>query len=614
MRLPKKSSAFLLFPTSLAALFGASVAVFAPTARGETCLTAPGTASNDPPRAIYEAAQRNLQAKRWEAAAQGFRGIALDHPSEGFALASATAYLESLNGLARDEKRVDCYGTMARDLPRLVELYCAGEKAKMEPEACERFDAIGADLERLSAQESVRKADQTKGPRAQALYETAARTYVEAFRKRCETPNGKAPAGLHCDELAYNGAHAYRAAGLAPQAIDAFRRLVSYDGLGPPEGRTRGQSPLTQKAIRELGGIYQSLTQYELAAEQYEQYVRLYPSAVEAPDLLAEAILWRLGLGEAERASVDATLFLKGYGASKSARAIEMHLAVAWYHERHEDWTRVAATLSSVAPLVERAPLDLYVRAKVLMAHAHAEGPPATRGLAATENSAVVARWGKGDTAMKSIEAAWPGEDEGTHMWRLGRALTAVGEAMFANAEARRLAEVETLKPPMYAGPANEVAIRTYVDTRVKEWMTKKSVAIESVSEAYAGVLRLAPVPPPKWTASSSAQVAAMWANLHAELGRIFPPSVNPLLHKGKKLTPLGVAFEDVRSFIQQGRANPANVRCVDLASKFSYADDRTRACEAWLVKTGTRHATDELVPRLRSASPVVYSPLLSSD
>lgn len=614
MRLPKKSSAFLLFPTSLAALLGASVAVFASTARAETCVSAPGVASNEPPRAIYEAAQRNLQAKRWEAAAQGFRGIALDHPTEGFAVASATGYLESLNGLARDEKREDCYGTMARELPRLVELYCAGEKAKKEPEACARFDAIGADLERLSAQDSVRKADQTKGPRAQPLYETAARTYVEAFRRRCEASNGKAPAGVHCDELAYNGAHAYRAAGLAPQAIDALRRLVSYDRLGTTDGRTGGPSPLAQKAFRELGGIYQSLTQYELAAEQYEQYVRLYPSAAEAPDLLAEALLWRLGLGEAERASNDASLFLKDYGASKPARAVEMYLAVASYHERREDWARVAATLASVAPLVERAPLDLYVRAKVLVAHAHAEGSPANRRLASTENSAVIARWGKGDTATKSIEAAWPSEDEGMRMRRLGRALTAVGEAMFASAEARRLAEVETLKPPTYAGTANEAAIRTYVDTRVKEWTSKKIAAIESVSEAYAAVLGLAPVPPPKWTASSSAQVAAMWANLHAELGRIFPPAVDPLLHKGKRLTPLGVAFEDARGSIQRSRANPANVRCVALASKYSYADDRTRACEAWLVKTGTLRAADEIVPRLRSASPVVYAPVLSSD
>ncbi len=610
MRFPTKSS--LVLPMGLALLLGAFG--YVSVARADICSTAPAPASNEPRRAIYEAAQRNLQAKRWEAAAQGFRGIALDHPTEGFAVASATAYLESLNGLARDEKREDCYGTMARELPRLVELYCAGEKAKKEPEACERFDAIGADLERLSAQDSVRKADQTKGPRAQALYETAARTYVEAFRRRCEASNGKAPAGLHCDELAYNGAHAYRAAGLAPQAIDALRRLVSYDGLGPPDGRTRGPSPLAQKAIRELGGIYQSLTQYELAAEQYEQYVRLYPSAAEAPDLLAEALLWRLGLGEAERASSDASLFLKDYGASKPARAVEMHLAVASYHERHEDWARVAAILASVAPLVERAPVDLYLRAKVLMAHAHAEGPPATRRLASTENSAVVARWGKGDTAMKSIEAAWPGEDEGTRMRRLGRALTAVGEAMFASAEARRLAEVETLKPPTYSGPANEAAIRTYVDTRVKEWTSKKIAAIESVSEAYAAVLGLAPVPPPKWTASSSAQVAVMWANLHSELGRIFPPSVDALLHKGKRLTPLGMAFEDARVSIQRARASPANGRCVDMASRYSYTDERTRACEAWLVKTGTLHATDEIVPRLRSASPVVYSPLLSSD
>ncbi len=495
----------------------------------------------------------------------------------------------------------------------LVRLTCAGlvaVAASLTPvpaEADEAPDRVQADLERLSAERSVQLADKATGPAARALYEAGAKAYLELFHGRCEAPvdAGDPPRAPRCDEIAFNAARAFRAAGLAPLSIDVYQRLVSYDG------KTRGRSPLAKRAIYQLGGVYQALAMYALAAEHYERYATLYPAEPEAAGALADALVLRIGLGEDESASADARLFLKLYSASKPARAAQALLAVAAQYASRGDWARTLATLSGVRSLFDRAPIDIRIQARALLGRAHAGGPLATRALASAEYASVLSLWGDGTQAARAIEAAWSDEDEATRMKRLARALMVVGEAMFFAAEARRLAELEPLKPPVYQGPVEEALMRRHLETRVKDWMQKKRQAIESVEAAYTRVLGVQPLPPPRWAVDSAAQVGAMWATFADEVGRVLPLSVQ---RRGGRPTQVGLALEGVQDPLRKGRARAALKACLGLSIKFLFVDEHTRACESWLVKNGDIHATDEIIPSLRAGSHDVFPPLVAVD
>lgn len=147
-------------------------------------------------------------------------------------------------------------------------LHCQGPTGSAHIVACDTFDKVGADVERLAAQRTVERADRGSGPAARALYEAAAKSYSDIFQSRCEVPiaGGKPVRIAHCDELGYEAARAFRAAGEAPLASSALRRLVSFDD------RTRGRSTLAKKAAYELGATYQSLAMYALAADECESY------------------------------------------------------------------------------------------------------------------------------------------------------------------------------------------------------------------------------------------------------------------------------------------------------------------------------------------------------
>lgn len=560
---------------------------------------------------IFEAAKSRARSRDWRDATTAFRAVALEHSGEAFAMEAAKEYLESASQLGRVSDSKDCFDQLARDLPRLTELYCRSSPSEL----CARIDTMGADLERLAGQALVQRADQARGMEGRALYEAGAKAYAAGFHKRCEVPvdDGKTSSTSHCDELAYNAAQAFRAAGLAPEHIDALNRLIRYDT------KTRGQSPLSKKALLEIGRAYHSLAIYDLAADHYERYVTSYPTDLLARDALTDAIVLRLGSGDEPRGSADVSLFVRLYGATQPARTAQIVLALASHDASHSEWTKTDATLSgpSATALFARAPLDLRIQAAALLAQAHAAGPPEKRAASVAEYGAVLSLWGAqrpaeaaiaSERARKTIDAAWPEEDEAMHLRRLGRTLNAVGEALFARADARRVAEVDAVRPPLYKGPLTEAAMRRHLETAVVPWIRTKRLDIEGAEARYAEVLALQPMPPPRWVVDSTAAVAAMLGTFADEVTQSLPASA---VRRGKTKTPIGVALDEAASGLRI-RAAAAAKACLDMSAKYLYVDERTRACESWLVRYRDLARRDELVPTLRSASPLTYPPLPS--
>jgi hypothetical protein len=309
-------------------------------------------------------------------------------------------------------------------------------------------------------------------------------------------------------------------------------------------------------------------------------------------------VVLRLGLGEDAKATEDAALYLKTYGATRPLQAAAMTLALATHHVEREEWERARAVLTRSAAALDRGSLDVRVQALALSAriHLHDHAPARARD----DYARVRALWSAPRAAEASLRSARPGEPEGAANRRVGLALNAVGEATFVAAEERRVAEVQVLKVPAYAGARDRASVLAHVQTKVRPWFEAKQRAIEGVELALAAILDIKPMPPPKWVIHAAATVAFMWGDFADELRRV------PIPEAWQKDRALYAAYyaaaDDMIGALKSARARPAARKCVDLGAKLWFFDPKTRACEAWLAANDPSfHPIDELTPPLRS-------------
>lgn len=540
----------------------------------------------------YARARTYFEAQHWEEAALGFRDIAMNNADRDVGIYAAQLYLESINVLGQHFSKPTCYDDMEKDVPKFLELYCSGDKAAKNAEQCTILNKIQVDILRLKAQKLVELADKSGGKEALGMYEKGGTAYFEMFRKYCQDPvnNGQQPQAEKCDEIAYNAARAFQAARLVAKAITVRRSLLAFDE------KTKGNSALAKKAVYEIGGNYQAIAVYDLAAEWYEKYAATDPKAPDADKALSDAVILRLGLGQEEQAIKDAQVFTKNYGGSKPAQTASIAFAVGSHYVEQENWDKAVGSLSGSMSTIDKAAPDVQAQAHAALARAFI-GKYKTGGEAnaSKEYARVRAIWTDPAAAEKKIRDAYPGEDDGQKDRRLAKALNAVGEAYFFSAEQSRKAHVEPVKFPNYTGPGDKATVLKHIQTKVKDWYTKKRDAIAKVEPEYVKILELKPVPPPKWVIAAGSRAGLMWGDFVDDFRRAPIPEAwkkDPEI-RGTYYDALDAASEPFK--VQH--AKPALKKCLDLSVKYQYFDEFSRACEVWLAKNykAEYHVVDEL-------------------
>jgi len=540
----------------------------------------------------YARARTYFEAQHWEEAAIGFRDIALNNSDRDVGIYASQLYLESVNVLGSHFQKTACFDDMEQDVPKFVELYCQGEKAAKNADQCTTLNKIQVDILRLKAQKLVERADKEGGKEALALYEKGGTAYFEMFRKYCQDPvsNNQQPQAEKCDEIAYNAARAFQAARLVAKAITVRRSLLAYDE------RLKLNSPLAKKATYEIGGNYQAIAVYDLAADWYERYAKMDPKAPDADKALSDAVILRLGLGQEEQAIDDARTFTKNYGGSKPAQTASIAFAVGAHYADKEDWDKARGALTGSMSVIDKAAPDVQAQAHATLGRVYLKGFKGTgENLAKGEYAKVRGIWSDPAKAEAAIRAAYPGEDDGAKDRRLAKALNAVGEAFFFAAEERRKAEVDTLKFPAYQGPGDKATVVKHIQTKVKDWYEKKKAAIEKVEPEYIKILELKPVPPPKWVIAAGSRAGLMWGDFVDDFRRAPIPTAwkTDAELRGVYYDSLDAASEPFKV----RNAKPALKKCLDLSVKYQYFDEFSRNCEVWLAKNykAEYHVVDEL-------------------
>ncbi len=542
----------------------------------------------------YARARTYFEAQHWEEAALGFRDVAMNHADRDAAIYAAQLYLESLNilGSSLEPAHPSCYDDMATDVPKFIESFCQKGKEK-DAEQCGGLIRIQRDIERLRAEKLVEAAGKG-GADAPKQFEKAANAYMDMWRKYSEDAcRNKQPACERAEEVLYNAARAFQAARLIAKAISARKILID------PQFNLQNTEP-AKKAIYEIGGNYQAIAVYDEAARWYEQFAGTNPKMDKAPEALQDAVVLRLGLGQEDQAIKDADLFNKNYGSQKPAQTAQIAFAIGAHYAEKEDWDNARKRLSSAISQIDRnAGLDVQVQAHALMGRVYTKINNISQ--AQSEYNKVRGLWASPDVQLKKLDAAYP--DEGDRIRRLGKTLTAVGEALFFFAEAKKK-DVDKIRFPEYKGSGERADVLKHVQTKVQDWVKKKRTAIEDADKEYQKIRSLQPVPPPRWVIAAGSRVGQMWGKFVAE----FRAAPIPKEWKQNGPHPLipDLMWEDIRgnyyaaldeaSEPQKQAAKGAFKECLNLSVAFQYFDEFSRACEVWLAKNygAEYHLIDE--------------------
>ncbi len=561
----------------------------------------------------YARARTYFEAQQWDQAGAAFRDIALNNADRDVGIYAAQLYLESANVLGSHFKKTTCFDDMENDVPKFIELYCSADKAAKNVEQCATLNKIQVDILRLKAQNLVERADKEGGRDALPLYEKGGTAYFDTFRRYCQEPtsSGQPPQAERCDEIAYNAAKAFQAARLVAKAITVRRSLLAYDE------RLKLNSPLAKKSTYEIGGNYQAIAVYDLAADWYERYTRMDPRSQDADKALSDAVLLRLGLGQEEQAIDDARAFTRNYGATKPAQTAQIAFAVGAHYAEKGEWDKARASLTGSMNVIDKSPPDIQVQAHATLGRVFVQGYRGTGdNLARAEFARVRGLWADPAAVETRIRAAYPGEDDAQKDRRMAKALNAVGEAFFFAAEERRKADVDSLRFPVYAGSGDRQSVLNHINTRVKDWYTKKKAAIEKVDPEYIKILDLKPVPPPKWVIAAGSRSGLMWGDLVDDFRKA------PIPEAWKRDADIRGVYYDALDRASEpfkvNNAKPALKKCLDLSVKYQYFDEFSRSCEVWLAKNykAEYHVVDELraAPTLQNSGLEEKLPPLLAD
>ncbi len=540
-------------------------------------------------------ARTYYEAAHYDKAALAFRDIALHHSQFDAGIFAANLYLESTNIMRNQWGKDSCVADMGQALPKLVKLYCAPGDDEAQTDQCGTLAQVGQDLDRITAEMLVRTADRG-GPEATDQYIAAGELYVKIWRRHGEQAcRDDLPSCSGMGEVLYNAAQAFQAAHLLARAI-RLRELLAH-----PDNHL-ATTTAARRAQYELGANYQAIAVYDKAASWYERFALENAKQTKAPEALSDAVVLRLGLGQAQKALADAKHFTRLYGSSKPQQAAQIAFAIGAHHVDRGAHRTAARTLGRALPQIEaHGTADVRLQAHAMLGRVQAELE--NHGKAATHFGRVLS---EGRDMAKLKQAIGGGSDPAARRQRrLGKALMAIGEARFYFAEQER-AKVDALLFPKYRGPGTRKDVERFVQTKVGAWLDAKVPAIERATAAYAEVVELNdPEPPPRWAIASGAAVGDLWGGLVADFIRApYPkqwdqpgtiPGSQPATHWHELRAKYQAELARKAAPFKR-TAKEAYITCLEYGILYQYFDGELRGCEKWLADNypAELHVVDE--------------------
>lgn len=318
----------------------------------------------------------------------------------------------------------------------------------------------------------------------------------------------------------------------------------------------------TPADLYHVGTDYARIGDFALAADALERFAAQSPTADEAPQALADAIVFRMGLGDETRIADDVARFRRAYGATKPELTAKVDYAVAAHAADRGDLPGAERELTTSISAIDRGPTHLRMQAHALFGKAlasHADGRAAAQYALVRELGATLK----------------PASNDPIELRLYAKGLSALGEAVMFAADAKRTA---TPWPHLarYAGAPNDKDVDAWIARTVLPWVVARTAAIAAIEPEYRKVLDIGIVPPPNAVIDAASRVAMMWADATDEVTKV--AAALPQKAWRDEVTVAGAPL--------RAKAKPSAIACVQYSVKFQFTDAAATACSAWLSKS----------------------------
>jgi tetratricopeptide (TPR) repeat protein len=126
------------------------------------------------------------------------------------------------------------------------------------------------------------------------------------------------------DEVLYNAGVCFEEGKSIGAAISTFNTLQKY----------YPNSKITAKAVARLGKAYGDIAFYDRASDKLEEYAKKYAGEKDAHDAMNDAVLYRKGLGDDQKAIDDTKYFIKTFGPKNKEDAANASFSLTSIYEK----------------------------------------------------------------------------------------------------------------------------------------------------------------------------------------------------------------------------------------------------------------------------------------
>ena len=233
------------------------------------------------------------------------------------------------------------------------EMLALVEKLDKDKKFLEGKDDLNATLGKIKAQSMRKKAEMlekvAKDSKDFGKYVACGQAYLDIYNRNPEDDKN--------DEVLYNALVCFQDGKSIGAAIQMFGLLRQY----------YPNSKLMPRAIGRIGKAYGDIAFYEQAADKLEEYAKKYGGEKDAYELLGEAVFFRKGIGQDDKAIAATNLFMKQYGTKKVKEAANAMFSLTTVYEKQGDQDAVIKHLRNY---IRQFPADKGGADRIVIAYA----------------------------------------------------------------------------------------------------------------------------------------------------------------------------------------------------------------------------------------------------
>jgi len=552
---------------------------------------------------MYRKARIYYNYNHYKEAVDMFGVITTKHQDHELAVYAANLLLDSLNIM----KKFD-------ELNKWVRRYLADAKLSgKDPEFKKQLEKLEAASERKAAEELQKTGH----------FRDAAERYAQIANKYQDDPKWA--------ELLFNAAINYEAAKLIGMAISLRNTLI----------KQKPKDPLAQKAMFMIGANYHALAWYSRAADYYEQFAKGFPGEKEAPEALQNAIVFRLGRAEYEKAMEDSkffeskfgtrpklkskaasvnfslgavyegkketeavikhyTSYLKKYGASGGAdKQVQAHVKIA---EILWEQSCPVKTVNGACIKVQRVEAKRKIAKKVAKGKKKKKGAVEARTQCGPETKMKVQVFKRNPAKAKAAQGHFKqalalfkkaskvkAESKEEQERRQGELAYAGASALFHQAEEEFEAFLEVKFPQGLDFSAKDKKKLAKSQKEFGKYIDEKGKKLEKTRALYGEVIKLRTA---HWAIAASARIGQLFQNFADALytAPIPKPPVPKGLTNKDDIEDFVATFGDTYCDTLENKAQPLDAKaeeglktCLDKSTELSWYNEWSKLCEAEL-------------------------------